>query len=116
MASTPALDYAAASLTSTRLDADVYHPHDPLTASEISLASSCFRTEMLNRGLRSIKSCAVTLLERKRASSLSLIIFGPTFALIQSPLFFPLLTLVRNIQPPRPKLLRTLAYRPRRPI
>ncbi|TKA52316.1 hypothetical protein B0A53_04784 [Rhodotorula sp. CCFEE 5036] len=67
MASTPALDYAAASLTSTRLDADVYHPHDPLTASEISLASSCFRTEMLNRGLRSIKSCAVTLLEPPKA-------------------------------------------------
>ena len=41
-----------------------YHPHDPLTASEISLASACFRTEMLKRGVKSLKSCAISLLER----------------------------------------------------
>ncbi|GAA5836765.1 hypothetical protein JCM9279_007655 [Rhodotorula babjevae] len=40
-----------------------YHPHDPLTASEISLASGCFRTEMLKRGVKSLKSCAISLLE-----------------------------------------------------
>lgn len=72
MASAPALDYAPASPTSTRAEADVFHPHDPLSASEISLASGCFRTEMLNRGLRSIKSCAVTLLERKSQSEAGL--------------------------------------------
>ncbi|GAA5868537.1 hypothetical protein JCM3774_005421 [Rhodotorula dairenensis] len=67
MASAPTFDYAPASSTSTRVEADVFHPHDPLSASEISLASGCFRTEMLNRGLRSIKSCAVTLLEPPKA-------------------------------------------------
>jgi len=41
-----------------------YHPHDPLTAAEISLASGLFRTEMLKRGIKSLKSCAVSLLER----------------------------------------------------
>lgn len=85
MASPPALAYAPASVTVTRLDADVYHPHDPLTASEISLASACFRTEMLNRGLRSIKSCAVTLLERKSATFPAYRL-RPHFRLIKPPL------------------------------
>ncbi|GAA6046717.1 hypothetical protein JCM3770_003132 [Rhodotorula araucariae] len=40
-----------------------YHPHDQLTASEISLASGCFRTEMIKRGVKSLKSCAVSLIE-----------------------------------------------------
>lgn len=65
MATAQNVDYAPPAYTSTRLDADVFHPHDPLSAREISLASACFRTEMLNRGVRSLKSCAVTLLERE---------------------------------------------------
>ncbi|GAA5824799.1 hypothetical protein JCM11251_005350 [Rhodosporidiobolus azoricus] len=44
-----------------------YHPHDPLTAAEISLATGCFKTEMIKRGLRSIKSAAVTLIEPPKA-------------------------------------------------
>ncbi|GAA5920845.1 hypothetical protein JCM5296_004428, partial [Sporobolomyces johnsonii] len=40
-----------------------YHPHDPLTAGEIVQASACFRTELLNKGLQSIKSCSVSLVE-----------------------------------------------------
>ncbi|GAA5995428.1 uncharacterized protein JCM10292_005167 [Rhodotorula paludigena] len=44
-----------------------YHPLDPLTAAEISLASGCFRTELLKRGLKSIKSCAVSLVEPPKA-------------------------------------------------
>ncbi|BGP19494.1 hypothetical protein JCM10213_006314 [Rhodosporidiobolus nylandii] len=44
-----------------------YHPHDPLTAAEISLASGCFKTELLKRGVKSIKSCAVTLIEPPKA-------------------------------------------------
>lgn len=49
-----------------------YHPHDPLTAAEISLASGCFRTELLKRGVKSLKSCAISLLERASYSPLSL--------------------------------------------
>ncbi|GAA6030894.1 hypothetical protein JCM8097_008924 [Rhodosporidiobolus ruineniae] len=44
-----------------------YHPHDPLTADEIILASGCFKTEFTKRGIRSLKSCAVTLVEPPKA-------------------------------------------------
>ncbi|GAA6012761.1 hypothetical protein JCM10207_005352 [Rhodosporidiobolus poonsookiae] len=44
-----------------------YHPHDPLSAGEISLASGCFRTELLKRGVKSVKSAAVTLIEPPKA-------------------------------------------------
>ncbi|GAA5977320.1 hypothetical protein JCM21900_004357, partial [Sporobolomyces salmonicolor] len=44
-----------------------YHPHDPLTAGEIVQASACFRTELLNKGLQSIKSCSVSLIEPPKA-------------------------------------------------
>jgi len=42
-----------------------YHPHDPLTASEIQQASALFRSELLNKGVQSVKSCCVALIERK---------------------------------------------------
>jgi len=48
-----------------KMAAETYHPHDPLTPQEIRLASSVFKTEMLRRGVRSIKSCYVDLLERE---------------------------------------------------
>ncbi|GAA5853327.1 hypothetical protein JCM8547_000285 [Rhodosporidiobolus lusitaniae] len=44
-----------------------YHPHDPLTATEISLASGLFKTEFTKRGVRSLKSCVVTLIEPPKA-------------------------------------------------
>ncbi|GAA5826836.1 hypothetical protein JCM5353_005413 [Sporobolomyces roseus] len=40
-----------------------YHPHDPLTASEIQQASALFRSELLKKGLNSVKSCCVALIE-----------------------------------------------------
>lgn len=42
-----------------------YHPLDSLSAAEISLASSVFRTELFRSGIRSAKSLYVTLIERK---------------------------------------------------
>ncbi|KAK4704122.1 primary-amine oxidase, partial [Phenoliferia sp. Uapishka_3] len=44
------------------------HPLDSLSASEIALASGTFRSELLRRGIRSVKSCYVTLVERKPPS------------------------------------------------
>lgn len=41
------------------------HPLDPLSPSEIRLASATFRTEMLRRGVRSLKSTYVDLVERE---------------------------------------------------
>ena len=40
------------------------HPLDALSAAEITLASGAFRTELLRRNIRSVKSCYVTLVER----------------------------------------------------
>ncbi|GAA6021237.1 hypothetical protein JCM11491_001519 [Sporobolomyces phaffii] len=48
-----------------------YHPHDPLTAAEILQASALFRSELLNRGLTSIKSCCVALVEPPKAQVLA---------------------------------------------
>ncbi|GAA5837712.1 hypothetical protein JCM3766R1_000561 [Sporobolomyces carnicolor] len=48
-----------------------YHPHNPLTALEISQASALFRTELLNRGIRSVKSCCVALVEPPKAQVLA---------------------------------------------
>jgi len=49
---------------------NAYHPHDPLTADEIRAASSAFKTELLRKGVRSVKSCYVDLVERKRHTHL----------------------------------------------
>ncbi|GAA5910033.1 uncharacterized protein JCM6883_000531 [Sporobolomyces salmoneus] len=48
-----------------------YHPHDPLTAGEILQASALFRTELLNRGIQSVKSCCVALVEPPKAQVLA---------------------------------------------
>lgn len=52
-------------LKATKAAADAYHPCDPLTPDEIRSASAAFRTELLRKGVRSIKSCYVDLLERE---------------------------------------------------
>lgn len=47
---------------------DWYHPCDPLTPDEIRLASGAFRTALLQKGIRSVKSTYVDLIERKPTS------------------------------------------------
>lgn len=42
-----------------------YHPCDPLTPQEIRAVSAAFKTELLRKGIRSIKSTYVDLIERE---------------------------------------------------
>ncbi|GAA5964690.1 hypothetical protein JCM3765_004354 [Sporobolomyces pararoseus] len=48
-----------------------YHPHNPLTAGEILQASALFRSELLQRGIKSVKSCCVALVEPPKAQVLA---------------------------------------------
>lgn len=43
------------------------HPLDPLSPEEIKVASATFRTELLRKGIRSVKSTYVDLIEREFA-------------------------------------------------
>ncbi|ORY73098.1 copper amine oxidase [Leucosporidium creatinivorum] len=44
-----------------------FHPLDPLSPQEIRIASAAFRTELLRRGVRSVKSTYVDLIEPPKA-------------------------------------------------
>lgn len=70
------------------------HVLDPLSPQEIRLASATFRTELLRRGVRSVKSTYVDLIERESLGDVTSLDCGPDglHASYSTPLLRPLRT------------------------